>query len=69
MYLILMGIAGRIMFSLLEYIKIHRISLVQDFGKFQRQTEYTYEDSLAMRDIISQIRVLDHLIKVAEETG
>jgi hypothetical protein len=54
--------------DLLEYTKIHLVSLEQDLEKIQRQDTYTYEDSLAMRDLTMQIRVLDHLIKVAEET-
>jgi hypothetical protein len=51
------------MFSLLEYIKIHRISLQQDLESTEMFGGYTFR-----RVIIGQIAVLDHLIKVAEET-
>jgi hypothetical protein len=52
------------MFSLLEYIKIHRISLIQDMESIPY---LTYPE--LKRDFENQIHVLDHLIKVAEETG
>jgi hypothetical protein len=55
--------------DLLEYIKIHLISLEQDWEKIQQQMAYTYENSRAMRDLSMKINVLDHLIKVAEETN
>jgi hypothetical protein len=51
------------MFSLLEYIKIHRISLQQDLEKTEGLAGYTFR-----RVKQGQVDVLDHLIKVAEET-
>lgn len=57
------------MFSLLEYIKIHRISLIQDFEEINSRKETTDQDMQIMFNLDNQIKVLDHLIKVAEETG
>lgn len=56
------------MFSLLEYIKIHRISLNQDVAELTQQNIYNHDEAMEMRDLVGQLRVLDHLIKVAEET-
>lgn len=55
------------MFSLLEYIKIHRISLFQDWEELNQLDPI--ENYRKVRDLSIRISVLDHLIKVAEETG
>ena len=53
------------MFGLLEYIKIHRISLQQDMESLDVST-LNYNARVYLQ---TQINTLDHLIKVAEETG
>jgi hypothetical protein len=55
------------MFSLLEYIKIHRISLQQDMES--EDLDPSAENYDARVYLQTQINTLDHLIKVAEETG
>jgi hypothetical protein len=54
-------------FSLLEYIKIHRISLEQDWQELNAKID-PLESHWQLRDLANQIKVLDHLIYVAEET-
>jgi len=60
------------MFNLLEYIKIHRISLQQDLESLDVSTlSYNARVYLQTQSntLETQINILDHLIKVAEETG
>jgi HD superfamily phosphohydrolase YqeK len=52
--------------TLKEYIKIHRLSLEQDWQKINSTLDplsYHWE----LRDLSNQIKVLDHILYVADE--
>ena len=49
--------------NLVEYIKLHKISLEQDFDNLRRE----YTDSDDYNCLTGQISVLDHILEVAAQ--
>ena len=53
--------------KIIEYIKLHKISLNQDLNKLTLFEDWTEEQEIDYSYLIAQIGVLNHILDVYEE--